>query len=71
MVKHQQQRHDDQNRAHERERLHERVLEFAPVVVGGDHFFKPPMNMNFLTTRILVLIRVYFCSFSAGFNAAV
>jgi hydroxymethylpyrimidine/phosphomethylpyrimidine kinase len=38
MIKHEQQRRDDQNGARERERLHERVLELAPVVVRGGHF---------------------------------
>jgi hypothetical protein len=38
MIKHEQERRDDENRARKRERLHERVLEIAPIVVRGGHF---------------------------------
>ena len=37
VIKDQQQRRDDQNRARERQRLHDGVLEIAPTMVGGDH----------------------------------
>ena len=37
MIKHEHQRRDDQDRAHERERLHQGVLELAPAVIGGGH----------------------------------
>ena len=37
VVKHQHQRRDDENRARERNDLHQDILEIAPSVVGGCH----------------------------------
>jgi hypothetical protein len=43
VIKHQHQRRDDQNRARERQRLNDGVLEIAPAMVGGGHGF-PELN---------------------------
>ena len=40
MIKDQDQRRDDQDRARERDRLHQSVLELAPAMVGGGHGWK-------------------------------
>ena len=46
VIKHQHQRRDDQNRAHERDRLHQSVLELAPVVVGSGHLKNAVMEWS-------------------------